>query len=83
MNAYINGGSLIPAQALYHDEANHPVVYRVDGESATSTDVKVGVVTPEKVEVLEGVKQGDTIVLTGGYGLGEKAKIKVKSGDGK
>lgn len=74
---------LIPAQALYHDEANHPVVYRVDGESATSTDVKVGVATPEKVEVLEGVKQGDTIVLAGGYGLGEKAKIKAKSGDGK
>lgn len=74
---------LIPAQALYHDEANNPVVYRVEGENAAATRVKIGVAAPDKVEVLDGVKQGDAIVLTGGYGLGERAKVKVKSGDGK
>jgi multidrug efflux pump subunit AcrA (membrane-fusion protein) len=74
---------LIPTQALYHDEANHSIVYRVEGENATSAEVRIGVATPDRVEILDGVKQGDTIVLTGGYGLGEKAKIKVKSGDGK
>jgi membrane fusion protein (multidrug efflux system) len=74
---------LIPVQALYRDEQSHPVVYKVEGENATATDVKVGVTTPEKVEILDGVKAGDTIVLTGGYGLGEKAKVKVKSGEAK
>ena len=28
---------------------------------------------------LSGVKEGDTIILTGGYGLADKAKIKIKS----
>jgi membrane fusion protein (multidrug efflux system) len=74
---------LIPVEALYRDEQSHPVVYKVEGESATATDVKIGVMTPERVEIVEGVKAGDTIVLTGGYGLGEKAKVKLKGGDGK
>jgi len=72
---------LIPVPALYHDEANHPVVYLVDGENAVAADVRTGIITPEKVEILEGVKEGDTIVLTGGYGIGEKSKI--KSGNAK
>jgi membrane fusion protein (multidrug efflux system) len=74
---------LIPVEALYRDEQSHPVVYKVEGENASATDVKIGLRTPEKVEIVEGVKAGDTIVLTGGYGLGEKAKVKVKSGEGK
>ena len=72
---------LIPVPALYHDEANHPIVYLVAGVDATAADVKTGIITAEKVELLEGVKEGDTIVLTGGYGLGEK--VEVKSGTGK
>jgi RND family efflux transporter MFP subunit len=70
----------IPAQALYYDEQNHPVVYRVDAQNATATPVKVGVATPEKVEILEGVRSGDAIILTGGYGLGDKVRVEVKGG---
>jgi RND family efflux transporter MFP subunit len=72
---------LIPAQALYHDEGNHPVVYRVEGDNATGVPVKIGVATPDKVEILDGVKAGDTVILTGGYGLSDKARVKVKAGD--
>jgi RND family efflux transporter MFP subunit len=71
----------IPVQALYHDEQNHSVVYRVDGQNATARPVKVGVTSAEKVEILDGVKTGDAIVLTGGYGLGDKVRIEVKGGD--
>ena len=71
----------IPVPALYRDEENHRIVYVVAGDEATAVEVKTGIVTQEKVEILEGVKEGDTIVLTGGYGLGEKSKI--KSGTGK
>lgn len=67
---------LIPVPALYHDEANHPIVYLAAGREATAANVKAGIITAEKVELLDGVKEGDTIVLTGGYGLGEKSKIK-------
>jgi RND family efflux transporter MFP subunit len=72
---------VIPAQALYHDESSQPVVYRLEGQNAIATPVKIGVVTPEKVEILDGVKAGDAIVLTGGYGLGHKVRVEVKTGD--
>ncbi len=71
---------LIPVPALYRDEGNHAIVYVVAGDDATAADVKTGIVTQEKVEILEGVKDGDTIVLTGGYGLGQKSKIKSETG---
>ena len=72
---------VIPAQALYHDESSQSVVYRVDAKNAIATPVKIGVVTPEKVEILDGVKAGDAIVLSGGYGLGDKVRIEIKAGD--
>lgn len=72
---------LIPVSALYRDEEGKTVVYRVEGDTATVTDVKTGVANPQQVEIVDGVNQGDTIVLTGGYGLGEKAKIKVKAAE--
>ncbi|MGH9499493.1 MAG: efflux RND transporter periplasmic adaptor subunit [Terriglobales bacterium] len=72
---------VIPAPALYHDEQSRPVVYRVNGDTATATPVKIGVTTPEKVEILDGVKEGEAIVQNGGYGLADKAQIAVKGGD--
>ena len=72
---------VIPVQALYHDEQNRSVVYRVEAQNATATAVKVGIVTPANVEILDGVKAGDAIVLAGGYGLGEKVRVEVKGGD--
>jgi hypothetical protein len=29
--------------------------------------------------LLSGVKAGDTVILTGGYGLGDKAKVSVQA----
>jgi RND family efflux transporter MFP subunit len=74
---------LIPVTALYRDEEGKTVVYRVEGDKATVADVKVGVANQEQVEIVDGVKEGDTIVLAGGYGLGEKAQIKVKAAEPK
>lgn len=72
---------LIPVAALYRDETGKTVAYRVEGETATVVDVKTGIANQEQVEIVDGLKQGDTIVLTGGYGLGEKAQIKVKAAE--
>jgi hypothetical protein len=37
----------------------------------------VGLETTERVEVISGVKEGETVIRTGGYGLGKQANIKV------
>lgn len=69
----------VPPQAIYHDAAGHTRVYEVAGDIAKAVDVKLGIDTKDRVEILSGVKEGETVILDGGYGLGETTKIKVKS----
>jgi RND family efflux transporter MFP subunit len=69
---------VVPPQAVYRDEKNQALVYRVTGNSAEAAPVKLGLETADRVELLSGAEQGDTIILTGGYGLGERAKVRVK-----
>ncbi len=68
-----------PPQAIYRNEKGQAQVYRVEQDNATAVPVELGIETQTSVELLSGVKEGDTIILTGGYGLSEKAKIKAKS----
>lgn len=68
-----------PAQAVYRDPNGNPEVYRVEGEKAEAVPVKLGLETQDRVELLSGPKEGETIILSGGYGLPDHAKIKVKS----
>jgi membrane fusion protein (multidrug efflux system) len=67
----------VPAGSIYMDQDGKPRVFKVDGENATAVEVKLGIQTPDVAEILSGVKEGDTIILTGGYGLEDKAKVKV------
>ncbi len=69
---------VLPPQALYRDQQGRLHVYRVQGNEATSVPVQLGIESQERVELLSGVRAGDTVILTGGYGLGEKAKVKPK-----
>jgi RND family efflux transporter MFP subunit len=69
---------LVPRQAVYPDESGEPHVYKVKGDQAESVAVKVGVQSGDKAEILEGVAEGDTVIVTGGYGLPEKSRVRVK-----
>ncbi len=68
----------LPASAIYRDPQGQPRVYRVSGDTAEAVAVKLAIEAQDRVEVLSGVKEGETVILTGGYGLGDHAKIKVK-----
>jgi membrane fusion protein (multidrug efflux system) len=70
---------VVPAPAVYLDQQGHPHVYRVEGDTSTAVAVTIGIETPQRVELLSGVKAGDSVILTGGYGLGDKAKVRVQS----
>jgi RND family efflux transporter MFP subunit len=69
---------VVPRQAIYPDESGAPHVYKVQGDQAESVAVQVGIETKDAAEVISGVQEGDTIIVTGGYGLPEKAKVHVK-----
>lgn len=70
---------VVPAEAVYRDEDGKPQVYIVNGDTAKASDVTLGIQNSGRTEILDGVKDGDTIVATGGYGLGDTTKVKVKS----
>jgi membrane fusion protein (multidrug efflux system) len=68
----------VPPQAIYRDEQGRPRIFKVENEKATATEVKIGIETQERVEVLDGVREGEAVILTGGYGLSETSMIRVK-----
>jgi len=68
----------VPPDAIYKDDKGERRVFRVQGDTATAVPVEIGIENKEHVELLSGVKEGDTVILTGGYGLGDTAKVQVK-----
>jgi RND family efflux transporter MFP subunit len=69
---------LVPKQAVYPNETGESHVYKVSGDEAQSVPVKVGVQAGDKAEILDGLNEGDMVVVSGGYGLPEKSKVHVK-----
>ncbi len=69
---------LVPSQAVYRDSEGQPRVYRVQGEEAEAAPVKLGLEAGNRTEILSGVQEGETIILSGGYGLAAHARIKVQ-----
>lgn len=68
---------ILPRQAIYPDESGQPRVYRLSGDEAESLPVQLGIQTKDQVEILSGVQEGDKVILTGGYGLPDKAKVRI------
>jgi multidrug efflux pump subunit AcrA (membrane-fusion protein) len=69
---------LVPRQAIYPDESGEPRVYKITGEDAVQVPVQIGVQTKDKAEIVSGVQEGDTVIVSGGYGLPEKSKVHIK-----
>jgi membrane fusion protein, multidrug efflux system len=65
---------VVPPSALVRD-GNGAAVYVVTGEEAHRTGVQVGLEKPDAVEILSGVKDGDTVLTSSVYGLGDKARL--------
>jgi membrane fusion protein, multidrug efflux system len=66
---------VVPPSALVRTQGGAASVYVVSDDLAQRTDVQVGLETREAVEILTGVKDGQVVLTSGAYGLGEKAKI--------
>ncbi len=67
---------LLPREAIVGSIQN-PSVYVVNNGVANMRKVKVGVVTQDKVEILEGVKPGEKVVQSGQINLREGIKVSV------
>jgi RND family efflux transporter MFP subunit len=69
---------VVAPAAVYRDAEGQPRIFRVHADKAEAIPVKLGIETHERVELLSGGEEGEVVVLTGAYGLGSGAEIKVK-----
>lgn len=72
---------VIPAAALLaSDEGGEKVMVAGSDSLAHEHKVEVGIRSGGDVQILEGVNPGDQVIVAGGLGLDDKAKIKIGEG---
>src|SRR3954468_22330460 len=72
---------IVPAAAvtLEATNADEGTVMVVDAQNvAHETKVTVGIRTAEKIEIVEGLQGGETVVIEGNFGLPDGAKVKAE-----
>ncbi len=74
---------VVPASAVFKndDGADYVVLAGADGRAHVKT-VSIGIRDAELVQITEGVKEGDSVITSGGYALPDKSKIKVEANPG-
>lgn len=83
VKAYLDAGDdnkaiLIPTNCIIPDDKNNLVIVVKDGKAAF-VPVKTGVRQANVVEVTDGIKMGDSVVVTGVLFARPKAKLKIRS----
>jgi RND family efflux transporter MFP subunit len=75
-----NDAIVVPASAVTLDasNANEGTVMVVDAANvAHETKVVIGIRTPDKIEISEGLQGGETVVIEGNYALPDGTKVEV------
>ena len=73
-----NDAVVVPASAvtLETSDADEGTVMVVDAQNvAHETNVTIGIRTAEKIEIVEGLKGGETVVIEGNYALPDGTKV--------
>lgn len=84
VKAYLDAGNndnkaiLIPTNCIIPDDKNSLVILVKDGKAAF-VPVKMGIRQANVVEITNGIKAGDTVVVTGVLFARPKAKLKIRS----
>jgi HlyD family secretion protein len=74
----IKGAVLVPAAAILPGEEGGTAVLTVSPDSvAHLRPVDVGVHYGDKVQILNGVRPGEEVVVAGGLGVDDKSKVKI------
>lgn len=72
--------SLVISRKAVFEENGKQYVYRLDQLTAKKVEVKTGVQTSDAVEILEGVKEGEQIVVRGQTLLKDGATVQIQQG---
>jgi len=74
----VRNAMVVPVAAILPGEEGGTAVVVVDSESTAHVrPVDVGIREGDKVQLLSGVRPGESVVIVGGLGVEDKAKVKV------
>lgn len=70
---------MVPIDSVIEDEnTSYIYVYNEEEKTVTKKEVKVGDIREDKIQVLEGLEDGETIVVKGQYGLLDGEKVNAR-----
>ncbi|NIM02833.1 efflux RND transporter periplasmic adaptor subunit [bacterium] len=67
---------VVPRIAILEKEGKE-ILFTVEGSRARLKEVKIGIGDEEKIEIFEGLTEGESVVIEGNYGLTDGAKVEV------
>ena len=74
----LNNVTLVPSSAVLSNDEGKVIVDTIGADSTIHQKVvEVGVREPDKVQIVSGVSPGDQIVVVGGVGLDDNAKVRI------
>jgi RND family efflux transporter MFP subunit len=71
--------SLMIARQAIVGSIKDPRVYVVEGDMAVLRDIRIGTATDRQVEVLDGLREGEKVVISGQINLADRSKINIVS----
>jgi Cu(I)/Ag(I) efflux system membrane fusion protein len=78
------GSIVVPAAAVQFEEgSSRGVVFIARSGAAVRRAVRTGIVSGDRVQILEGVREGEPVILEGAYGLEDGTRIRVREAQGK
>jgi len=78
----VHDALVVPPSALLNANGVEAQVMVINGQrEAQSRDVRVGIQTPEEVQIVSGLKPGEQVVSQGAYGLPDKTRVKIEKPD--
>ncbi len=69
---------VIPRAALFR-EGDARYVFRLDGARAHRVPVKAGLIAPNDVEILDGLRDGDLVIIPGAAPIQDNQKVEVQA----
>ncbi|HEX7288837.1 MAG TPA: efflux RND transporter periplasmic adaptor subunit [Candidatus Angelobacter sp.] len=80
----VHGALVVPPSALLNANgaSDRAQVMVINAQSeAQSREVRVGIQSPEEVQIVSGLKAGEQVVSQGAYGLPDKTRVKIEKPD--
>lgn len=68
---------VIPSSAVLKDDSGKNIVIVIQGGQAKKREITAGIEDGNDVQVVSGLKAGEQVITTGGYGLDDGTKVKV------